>query len=77
MCLAYLNINSIHNKLDLQIEGLTTNVDVIIISETKIVQTFPARQFHIDGYTSQQSRSKLLWWWYNNLCKRKYLVQPY
>ena len=44
-------MNSIHNKLDLGIEGLTANVAVIMISETKIVETFPARQFHIDGYT--------------------------
>ena len=51
MSLAYLDINSIHNKFDLLIEGLSGSVNVIMISETKIVETFPARQFHIDGYT--------------------------
>ena len=48
--LAHLNINSIRNKFDLLAEGLNGDVDVIMISETKIDETFPARQFHIDGY---------------------------
>ena len=51
MSLAYLDINSIHNKFDLLIEGLSGSVNVIMISESKIVETFPARQFLIDGYT--------------------------
>ena len=32
-------------------EGVSGNVDIIMISETKIDETFPARQFYIDGYT--------------------------
>ena len=48
--LAHLNINSIRNKFDLLAEGLNGDVDVIMTSETKIDETFPARQFHIDGY---------------------------
>ena len=49
--LAHLNINSIRNKFDLLTEGLSRNVNVIIISEAKINETFPARQFHMDVYT--------------------------
>ena len=48
--LAHLNINSIPNKFSLLAEGVSGNVD-ITISETKIDETFPARQFYIDGYT--------------------------
>ena len=49
--LAHLNINSIPNKLNLLAESVSGNVDIIMISETKIDETFPARQFYIDGYT--------------------------
>ena len=49
--LAHLNINSIPNKFNLLAEGVSGNVDIIMISETKIDETFPARQFYIDGYT--------------------------
>ena len=49
--LAHLNINSIPNKFNLLAEGVSGNVDIIMISETKIDETFPTRQFYIDGYT--------------------------
>ena len=49
--LAHLNINSIPNKFNLLSEVVSSNVDIIMISETKIDETFPARQFYIDGYT--------------------------
>ena len=49
--IAQMNINSIRNKFDLLTEELSGNIDVIIISETKIDETFPAKQFDIDGYT--------------------------
>ena len=49
--LGHLNINSIPNKFNPLAEGVSGNVDIIMISETKIDETFPARQFYIDGYT--------------------------
>ena len=48
--LAHLNTNSICNKFNLLTEGMTNNVDVIMILETRIDETFPAMQFHINGY---------------------------
>ena len=48
--MAHLNINSIRNK----IEGLkflvAKNVDILVISETKLDETFPTSQFLIDGF---------------------------
>ena len=38
--LAQLNINSIRNKFDLLAEGIKGKVDVLMISETKIDETF-------------------------------------
>ena len=46
----HLSVNSIRNKFEaikLLFEGI---FDIIIISETKLDNTFPAEQFYIDGY---------------------------
>ena len=50
--IAEININSIRNKLDALISGIRGNIDILAISETKIDDSFPARQFVIDGYTA-------------------------
>ena len=39
--IAHININSIINKTDLLAEGVKGNIDILIISETKINDTFP------------------------------------
>ena len=48
--MAHLNINSIRNK----IEGLkflvAKNVDILVISETKLDESFPTSQLLIDGF---------------------------
>ena len=49
--LAHLNINSIRNKFVLLKEGVRGNIDILMISETKIDDSFPATQFYIDGYS--------------------------
>ena len=46
-----MNINSIRNKFDLLAEGIKGKVDVLMISETKIDESFPSRQFFIEGFT--------------------------
>ena len=46
-----MNINSIRNKFDLSTEGMKGKADVLRISITKIDETFPSRQFYIEGFT--------------------------
>ena len=46
--LAYLNINYIRNKLDLLTGVLRDNLDVIMISETTIEETYPAYTLPVD-----------------------------
>ena len=48
--LAHLNINSLRNKFD--IDQITGNVDVMVISDTKLDDSFPESQFKIPGYSS-------------------------
>ena len=46
----HLNINSIRNKFELLSEQSKGNVDVLMISETKIDDSFPVGQFLIEGF---------------------------
>ena len=50
--IAQININSIRNKFDALVSGIRGNVDILTVSETKIDDSFPNRQFLIDGYTA-------------------------
>ena len=47
---AHLNINSIKNKFEFLAKDLATDVDLLMISETKIENSFPKGQFLIKGY---------------------------
>ena len=46
----HINISSIRNKFDHLIAITKGNVDVLMISETKLDESFPSMQFSIDGY---------------------------
>ena len=49
--IAHLNINSIRNKFELLADGINKNLDIFMISETKLDETFPTRQFFIEGFS--------------------------
>ena len=46
--LAQLNISSIKNKIEFFVKQVKSNLDVLIISETKIVDSFPNVNFLTD-----------------------------
>ena len=48
--IAQINVNSIRNKFELLVPQIPSNIDVLIISETKIDVSFPTSQFSIDGF---------------------------
>ena len=50
--IAQLNIISLRYKFDSLVEILHSNVDILLISETKIDSSFPTAQFKIEGYTT-------------------------
>ena len=50
----HLNINSIKNILEALKCLIYKNIDILIISESNIDETFPTNQFHIDGYIPPQ-----------------------
>ena len=46
----HLNINSIRNKFDFFAHQVQCNIDILLISETKLDESFPPGQFLLDGY---------------------------
>ena len=49
---ATLNINSIRNKIEELKSLITGNIDVLVVIETKLDDSFPTAQFYIDGYSA-------------------------
>ena len=52
LVLVHIKINSIRNKFDILVKQITNNVDVLMISETKLDNSFTEGQFLIPGYSS-------------------------
>ena len=46
-----VNINSITNRFELRFYLVSNNIDVLLIFETKIDNTFPMCQFCVPGYS--------------------------
>ena len=46
-----LNINSLSSKFDDLKVLISGTFDILIITETKLDDTYPISQFHIDGYS--------------------------
>ena len=48
----HLNINSLRNKFDLTCEQIIGSIEIFMISETKLDESFPQGQFLIEGFHS-------------------------
>ena len=48
--IGHLNINSLRNKFECLKYIIDKSVDIFLISETKLNDTFPDSQFQIDGF---------------------------
>ena len=54
-----LNVNSLRNKIGAVEELITNNIDICLLSETKIDESFPNKQFYIRHYkTFRRDRNK-------------------
>ena len=47
---ARLNINPLRNKFDSLIDQVTGRIDILMVSETKLDESFPIGQFVIEGF---------------------------
>ena len=58
--IGYLNINSLRNKIvDLREIILELSLDYLVLSETKIDQSFPTAQLYIKGYEVRARREEI------------------
>ena len=48
-----ININSISPKFNQLKKLVLKHVDVLVVCETKLDETFPSSQFHMDGFSLQ------------------------
>ena len=55
---ATLNINSIRNKFDQLKLSVMGNIDVLVITETKLDDSFPAANFMLDGFSKPYRRDR-------------------
>ena len=49
--IGHININSIRNKIHVLADMIKDRVDILLISETKLDNTFPKPQFFLNGYS--------------------------
>ena len=52
LTIAHSNINSLRNKFEFLISLIKDNIDVLMISDTKLDQSFPTTQFMINGFSA-------------------------
>ena len=49
---AHLKINPIRSKFEMLSDQVKSNVDVLLVSEAKIDESFPIENFSIDGFST-------------------------
>ena len=50
--MAHININSLRNKFDMLTNSVTGYIDILMISETKIGNTFPYALYHLKEFSN-------------------------
>ena len=50
--IGHININSIRNIFQIRSNSMKGNLDILMISETKLESAFPSNQFTIDGFAT-------------------------
>ena len=53
--ISQININLLRNKFSFLCEAVSGNIDVLLVTETKLDSSFPNTQFHMHGYTTSYS----------------------
>ena len=50
--MAHININSLRNKFDMLTNSVTEYIDILMISETKLDNTFPYALYHLRDFSN-------------------------
>ena len=70
-----ININSIRNKFGLLMNIIKNEIDILMISETKIDNSFPISQFTMTGYSIPFSLIGQVMGWNTFICQRRYSLK--
>ena len=52
LVIGHININALRNKFEILVSLVKDKLDIVLISESKIDDTFPKNQFLIEGYST-------------------------
>ena len=52
LIIAHLDVNSLRNKFEFLISLMKGNIDILMISEIKLDQSFPGNHFMINGFSA-------------------------
>ena len=52
LIIGYINIKSIRNKFESLMKYVGNNLDILMVSETKIDSTFPESQLLVEGFST-------------------------
>ena len=50
--IGHLNINCLRNKFEIQAQQIKDNIGILMISETKLDESFPTTEFFMNGFSS-------------------------
>ena len=51
LIISHVNVNSLRNKFEFLVPLVKDNIDILMLSETKLNSSFPLAQFSIEGYS--------------------------
>ena len=72
LIISHLNVNSIRNKFLNFKELILSDTDICLILETKLDDSFPDQQFHVNGYKMFLKDWSKFWGRFNFVCQRKH-----
>ena len=58
LVIGHINIYALENKFEPLVSLVKDKLDILLICETKIDDTFPKNQFHIEGYSTLFRRDR-------------------
>ena len=56
--IAHLNINSLRNKFDMLSDLIYGNIDILLLTETKLDSSFPSLNFQLNGFKNPFRRDR-------------------
>ena len=74
LVIGHLNINSIRRKFDSLKTIVDSNIDILVITETKLDESFPINMFDIEGYMSPFRQDKNINSGGVLICQRRYCL---